>query len=343
MNYQSPDHAPGLRLHFNENTAGCSPAVIAALHALTREEASYYPDYAPITAKCERYFDVAPNWVQVTNGLDEGLHLAAQAAAIAQPGFAALVIEPAFEMYAASVEAVGGRVITIMPEPDFSFPLDRILAAIAPDLRLIYLTDPNNPTGLGIPPDCVEAIAAAAPQATVLVDEAYAEFSGRTFIGPALDRHRNLVVGRTFAKAHGLAALRTGALIAHPDALAPLRRVMPPFSVNIAAVRALEAALDDPAHLEWYVGESIVSRDRIYDFCRRFGIGCLPSEANFVLLRIGDQAAALTDALRERGILVRDKSRAPGCAGCIRITAGVVAHTERCLEELEDLLAPRPR
>jgi len=81
MNYQSPDQAPGLRLHFNENTAGCSPAVIAALHALTREEASYYPDYAPITAKCERYFDVAPNWVQVTNGLDEGLHLAAQAAA----------------------------------------------------------------------------------------------------------------------------------------------------------------------------------------------------------------------------------------------------------------------
>jgi len=108
-------------------------------------------------------------------------------------------------------------------------------------------------------------------------------------------------------------------------------------------VRALEAALDDPAHLEWYVGESIVSRDRIYDFCRRFGIGCLPSEANFVLLRIGEQAAALTDALRERGILVRDKSRAPGCAGCIRITAGVVAHTERCLEELEDLLAPSPR
>ncbi len=176
-----------------------------------------------------------------------------------------------------------------------------------------------------------------------VVDEAYAEFSGRTFIGPALDRHRNLIVGRTFAKAHGLAALRSGALIAHPETLAPLRRVMPPFSVNIAAVRALDAAIDDPAHLEWYVGESIVSRERIYDFCRRLGIGCLPSDANFVLLRIGDDAALVAEALRERGILVRDKSRAPGCAGCIRITAGVVAHTELCLEELEDVLASRPR
>ena len=341
MSYAKPPHASGLRLHFNENTAGCSPAVLEALRSIGREDVSLYPDYAAITIATEQYFGVGRGWVQLTNGLDEGLHVVAQFAGRARET-RALVIEPAFEMYAACADGVGLRAVHIPPEPDFRFPLDAILAAIGPDTRLVYLTDPNNPTGLAIPPGAVERVATAAPHALVLVDEAYAEFSGRTFIGPALDRHRALIVGRTFAKAHGLAALRVGALIAHPDTLDPLRRILPPYNVNIAAVFALRAALQDRAYLEWYVTQSVESKRLIYAFCDRRGFKYWKSDANFVLVRVGAEAAALTDDLARRGVLIRDRSRSPGCEGCIRLTAGVVDHTSICLSALEEALASRP-
>lgn len=347
--------APGasLRLHLNENTAGCSPAVLDALRAIDRDDVSYYPDYSGVTAACERWFGVASGWVQLTNGLDEGLHVAAQWAQRAQrteqpadivavPANVVIIVEPAFEMYAACADAAGLRALHIPPEADFRFPLEALLAAISDATRLIYLTDPNNPTGLDIPPGAVEEIAAAAPRALVLVDEAYADFSGRTLIGPALDRHRNVVVGRTFAKGHGLAALRIGALVAHPETIDRLRPLLSPFSINICAVHALQAALADRAHLDWYVAQSAASRALIYGFSRRQGWQTWTSEANFVLVRVGEAAPALVAGLAARGILIRDPSSQPGCHGCVRITAGTVEATEACLRAIEDVLAAAP-
>ena len=340
-----PADGASLRLHLNENTAGCSPAVLAAIRSIGREDTAFYPDYRHVTAAAARYYGVDPEWVQLTNGLDEGLHVVAQATwsrRSAAPVTAAprvLIVDPAFEMYDACAESAGLETAHIGPLPDFQFPVDQILRTIAPDTGLINLTDPNNPTGLPIPPGDIERIAEAAPFAAVLVDEAYAEFSGRTLVGPALEARKNLIVGRTFAKAHGLAALRVGALIAHPDTLTPIARLLPPYSLNICAVRALEAALDDPAYLDWYVGQSVESKQLIYRFSEQQGWHAWPSEANFVLVRIGAGAAAIVAALADRGILIRDRSSAPGCAGCVRITAGVVDHTRRCLEELEDVIA----
>jgi histidinol-phosphate aminotransferase len=243
-------------------------------------------------------------------------------------------------MYRVSAEAVGLPITPIAPKPDFAFPLDELLAA-APQAAIVYLTDPNNPTGLGIPAGAVEQIAAAAPETTILVDEAYADFSKRTLIGPALDRHHNLIVGRTFAKGHGLAALRIGALVAHPDALAPLRALLPPFSLNIAATTALTAALDDEPWVQAYVAQSAMSREQIYTWCTQRGLTFWRSEANFVLVRIGDGAADIVGAMADRGIFIRDRSLAPGCAGCIRISAGTVDATIQCLNTLEDIRASR--
>jgi histidinol-phosphate aminotransferase len=371
MAYIPPSiRAGALRLHFNENTAGCSPAVLAAIHAITREDAAFYPDYEPITAKVAERLGVPATWVLLTNGLDEGLHVAAQWAARAgvhggrqraglKPGptylptyapteaqtsatiWHALITEPAFEMYEACTEILGGEMIRVAPEPDFSFPLGRVLSAMTATTRLVYLTDPNNPTGIGIPAGAVEAIADAAPNAMILVDEAYSDFSGRTLIGPLLERLPRVVIGRTFAKAYGLAALRVGAVIAHPDTIGALRRLLPPFSLNICAIRALDAALDDRGYLEWYVGQASTSKALIYEFCQRTGLQFWTSEANFVLMRVGGDVAALTSAMADRGVLVRDKSRAPGCAGYIRFTAGVVDHTTFALATLEDVLASR--
>jgi histidinol-phosphate aminotransferase len=344
MTYNAPVvPAAGLRLHFNENTGGCSPAVLSALRSIAPTDTAFYPDYAPVTLAAERYFGVPAGWVQLTNGLDEGLHLVAHAAGRGHASAAAIIVEPAFEMYAACADAAGLRQIHIMPDAAFAFPLRQILEASTPDVRLINLTDPNNPTGLAIPPGSVEEIAAARPGTMVLVDEAYAEFSGRTLIGPLLERHPNVIVGRTFAKAHGLAALRVGALIAHPDTLAPMRRLLPPYSLNICAVRALEAAMSDRPHLDAYVAQVEASRRLLYEFSDAHKIRYWPSEANFVLLRLGPDAGAITGALAARGIHIRDKSSAPGCDGCVRITAGVLAHTRACLAALEDVLASRGR
>lgn len=337
--------ASPLRLHLNEHIAGCSPAVLASIRALDRESFGRYPDVAAVAAKAAAWIGVPPECVLLTNGLDEGLHLVAQwarrvALNPAAPG-SVLIVEPAFEMYAACAEAAGLGISRVLPDADLAFPIERVLAAIAPHTRLIYLNDPNNPAGLGIPAAQLEQVAAAAPQAVVLIDEAYAEFSGRSCALDLPHRRRNVVVGRTFAKAHGLAGLRIGALIAYPDTIETLRRILPPFSINICAATALEAALDDRAYLDWYLEEVKLSKQLVYQFASRHSIPYWPSEGNYVLMRVGDGATAVVSAMAARGILIRDRSSVPGCDGCIRITAGVSAATARCLQELEDVRATR--
>jgi histidinol-phosphate aminotransferase len=352
-NYRSAAPAGALRLHYNENTAGCSPAVLAAIRRITRHDAGHYPDVASIIERIERWFGLSSGWAQITNGLDEGIQMVTQCGVLHGTGTAvasgltgerhAIVVEPTFEVYEMCATSMGAGVVRIPSEPEFRFPLERLCESIAPATRVIYLTDPNNPTGLGIPDGAVEQIASAAPQAFVLVDEAYADFSGRTLIGPLLERQRNVVIGRTFAKGHGIAGLRVGALVAHPSTLSRLRAMQLPFSVNYCAIAALDAALDDRTYLDWYVGESRTSRELVYDFCRRHGLTFWPSEANFVLFRVGPNASVITEALQARQILVRDKSSAPGCAGCIRLTSGVVEHTTLALAALEEILASRTR
>lgn len=349
-----------LRLHYNENTAGCSPAVIAALRSLTPSDVSTYPDYAAITDRVARWLQAPPDAVVLTNGLDEGLYAVAQLGvqgrheaspdtserAIVAEGHEVapcefIQVDPTFEMFEEFTRIVRATLVRIAPDDDFAFPLQRVLDAIRPETRVVYLVDPNNPTGLPLPAGAVEAVAEAAPHAMVLVDEAYADFSGRTSIDAALSRHANLVIGRTFAKGHGLAGLRVGALVAQPATLARLCTVLPPFNVNVAAVKALEAALDDDAYLRWSVAQAAESRARIEAFCTRHQLQYWPSQGNFVLVRVGDRAGAIASALASRGILLRDKSAAPGCRGCLRITAGTKAHTTATLAALEETLASR--
>lgn len=333
-----------LRLHMNEHSMGCSPAVLAAIRAVTREDIARYEDPAESTRLAERWFGVDEGWLLLTNGLDDGLNAATQGMAAStrrEPRAAqsaAIVVEPAFEMYALYAEGANLDVVRVLPPASLEFDLDAVLGALSPDVRVVYLTDPNNPTGLAIPDGAVARICEAAPHAIVLLDEAYSEYSGQTAIGPMLDRHRNLIVGRTFAKAYGLAGLRIGAIVAHPDTLAPARRVLPPFGLNICAARALEAAFGDRAYTDWSVAQASESKELVYDFCRRHHVAFWPSEANFVLMRVGSRATAIVDAMLERGFLLRDRSLVPGCQGCIRMTAGMVEATSQALDAFADCL-----
>ena len=347
--YERPTAAPGgLRLHLNENTAGCSPGVLAALREVTGEDVAFYPDYTAVERDTATYLGVPREQVALINGLDEGIFVAVVAAARETVAGSStirpevIVPLPAFDMYGVTTRAVGGLLVEVMPEPGFRLPVAGLLAAITPRTRLVFITSPNNPTGVRVSLAEIDRVASALPaEALLFVDEAYHDFCGDTAL-PLITSRRNLIVGRTFAKGHGLAALRAGCLIAHPDTLARIRPIVPPYSLNVCAAAGLRAALADRARLAWYVGQVERSREIIYGMCARLALTCWTSGANFVLLRVGERAADVVATLAARGIFIRDRSGDPGCEGCVRITAGVVEHTQQCVAALERILCAEP-
>jgi histidinol-phosphate aminotransferase len=334
--------ASGLRLHLNENTAGCSPAVVDAIANLSRVDLAAYPDYDDAIAATAARLQVEPDALLLTNGLDEGILAAAMVAlrgCSPTTPLEAIVVVPAFDMYASCTDAVGGTVIEVALGREFEFPLRDVVASITERTRLIWLTNPNNPTGQSIPRDAIVEIARSAPRALTFVDEAYVDFGGTSLIGDSvLDELPQLVVGRTFAKAYGLAGLRAGAVVGAPDTIRSLRRVVPPYSVNACVAAALPAAFGDASFYEWYVGQVAQSRAILYEELTRLGVTHWESDANFVLARFPGRAAAIVAALSARGVHVRDRSHDRGCADCLRMTAGVVEHTRELIAALEEVL-----
>ncbi len=337
-----PEIYDGLRLHQNENTGGCSPRVLEALARLRPEEIGFYPPYEAVTGACARYLGVTADRLTLVNGLDEGIM--ALAVAYLRPSAGsplvpeAIVPEPAFEIFRFDTAVAGGRLVQLMPKPDFRFALDDMLAAITPQTRVVFLTNPNNPTGVSMPLDAIATIAGRVPKdAVVFVDEAYAEFAGRSFI-PELSSFPNVIVGRTFSKAYGLAGLRVGAMVGAPVALDPVRYAIPVYSVNIAAVVALRAALADVDYLREYLRQVTASKALLYSACERLGLVFWPSDANFVLVRVGDRVGDVIDGARARGVYLSNRSTEPGCEGCLRIATGLVEHTKHAIDVIEEVL-----
>ena len=336
-----PNPGDGLRLHLNENTGGCSARVLEAIRRVRPSDVSTYPSYGDAVTATARHFDVDPDWVLLTNGLDEGILMAAvgHIARMRRHDAETIVPLPAFDPYPNSTAAVGATAVRVPPDADFAFPTQAVIDAMTPRTRMIFLNTPNNPTGQLIRLTDLARIAEAAPEAVVLIDEAYIEFGGTTFL-PQLPRFRNVLVGRTFSKAYGLAGLRVGVVIGHPDVLTPVRAVTLPFNINGVALAALGAALSDMEFLPRYGAQVHESRERLYAACRRLGLEYWPSAANYVLVRVGE-AAPFVAALAARAVHVRDRSKDPVTPGCIRITAGIVEHTDAAIEALESVMAAR--
>lgn len=326
----------GLRLDFNENPSGCSPQVLARLHELTAEQLGQYPDRAPVEAIVAKVLGVDPESVLLTNGVDEGIHLLCET--YLEPDDEVLIPVPTFSMYAVYAAATGARTIPVPSGDDFAFPLTALMDHITPRTRLIALANPNNPTGGVIPQDDLLRILFAAPHAAVLVDEAYFEFCGQTLL-PRLAEFPNLFIARTFSKAYGLAGLRAGVLIGPPDHLEMIRRVSSPYNVNAAALACIPEALADQDYVQNYVAEVLHGRELLAAELRAANIPFWPSAANFLLARFAERSAAFLAGMKRRGILLRNRSGDPGCDGCIRITLGSLAHTERLLTAMRESLA----
>jgi len=337
-----PDPGDGLRLHLNENTGGCSPRVLDAIQRMRTTDVSTYPSYPDLVRACARHFDVDPDWILLTNGLDEGILMAAVGhISRARIHDAETIIPlPAFDPYPNSTAAVGATAVRIAPGPAFAFPTDAVIAAVTERTRMIFLNTPSNPTGRLIPIPDLERIAEAAPTAVVLIDEAYIEFGGSTFL-PHLGKHPNVLIGRTFSKAYGLAGMRVGVVIGQPQALDPVRAVTLPFNINAVAMAATLAALEDREFLPNYAAQVAESRERLYSACRRLGLEHWESAANFVMVRVGDQVTQVVEALAQRGVHVRDRSKDPATPGCIRVTAGLLTHTDVAIEALVSVMSGR--
>jgi histidinol-phosphate aminotransferase len=337
-----PDPGDGLRLHLNENTGGCSPRVLDAIRRVQTSDVSTYPSYPALVRACAAHFGIDPEWVLLTNGLDEGILMAAVGHIARARAFDAetIIPLPAFDPYPNSTAAVGATAIRIPPRPGFAFQTDEVIAAVTPRTRMIFLNTPNNPTGQLISRGDLKRIAAAAPHAVVLIDEAYIEFGGDTFL-PELPRYPNVLVGRTFSKAYGLAGMRVGILMGQPHALDAVRAVTLPFNINGVAMAATRAALDDREFLPSYAAQVAESRERLYAACQSLGLTYWTSAANFVLVHVGDAVPVFVEALAARKVHVRDRSKDPATPGCIRITAGVLEHTTAAIEALQSVATGR--
>jgi len=324
-----------LRLDFNENTFAASPKVIERLKQTTAEELTKYPEREGVERVAAAHFGLAAEQVLLTNGVDEAIHLVC--AAFLEEEDEAIICTPTFFMYEVSVRMMTAHLTRVQADASLEFPYERFLAAIMPKTKLMIVASPNNPTGAVVSREQLLAICAAAPQAVVMVDEAYYHFFGETVMAD-VGNVPNLLVARTFSKAYGMASLRIGLLAGDAGLMKYVRKVSSPYNVNGVALDCLPAALADDAYVAWYAEQVHAGRARMMDGLRALGVEFFPSHANFVLMKIGVRHAELVKAMRARGVLLRDRSADPGCDGYVRITIGVEEHVTRGLEALEESL-----
>jgi len=324
-----------LRLDFNENTFSPSPRVIERLRRITAEGLTKYPGRERVERITATHFGLQPDQVLLTNGVDEAIHLVC--AAFLEETDEALISTPTFFMFEVSTRMMTTHLTRVQADASLEFPYDRFIAAITPQTKLIIVASPNNPTGAVVSREHLLAICAAAPQAVVLVDEAYYHFFGETLFTD-VGKVPNLLVARTFSKAYGLANLRIGLLAGNTALMQYVRKVSSPYNVNGVALDCLPVALADDAYVAWYAAQVNTGRARMMDGLRALGVDFFPSHANFVLMKIGAKHAELVATMRACGVLLRDRSTDPGCDGYVRITIGVEEHVTRGLAALQESL-----
>ncbi|HXX20639.1 MAG TPA: histidinol-phosphate transaminase [Candidatus Acidoferrum sp.] len=324
-----------LRLDFNENPIGCSPAVRRALAKLSAASISAYPEQETVRRKAARYFGVRPEELLLTNGTDEALSLVVNT--FVESGDRVLFVEPTYAMYRFYSELAGARIIAPRYDAQMRFPWNDVVAALREGLRVFFLPNPNSPTGNLLSHDELRRILKAATRTMVVIDEAYFEFSGVTVI-PWIRRQKNLIVTRTFSKTTGLAGLRLGCIFVNSEMAATMRKAQSPYPVNVAALAAAEAAMRDRAFIARTVGEVQRGRRELERGLARLGVKWFPSAGNFLLVYFGERSKKIVAALERRGILLRDRSSDFGGEGYVRITLGTLAQTRRLLRELENIL-----
>lgn len=327
-----------VKLASNENPLGVPESARRAMIEAAAEIARY-PDSNgfDLKAAISRKYAVPAEWITLGNGSNDILELAAHA--LVQPGQSIVYAQYSFAVYALATQEVGARAI-VVPARDFGHDMDAMLAAIAPDTRVVFVANPNNPTGTFVPAPMMERFLAKVPADVVVVlDEAYNEYLPvelRFDSSEWVRRHPNLLVSRTFSKAYGLAGLRVGFGLAQTELTDLLNRVRQPFNVNSLAQAAAIAALDDQAFLDRSYEVNMQGLQRLQSALDAMGLQYVPSYGNFVLVRVGD-AATVFERLLRSGVIVRPVG-AYGLPEWLRVSVGLPEENEKFLAALAKAL-----
>ncbi len=333
-----------VKLASNENPLGPSPRVHEVLAGRFAELARY-PDGNGFALKQALAGRHGVDMAQITlgNGSSDVLEFVVRV--FVQPGDEVLFSAHAFAMYPIVTQAAGAQAV-VAPARDWGHDLEAMRSLISERTRVIFVANPNNPTGTWLPGDELQAFIAAVPERiAVVVDEAYFEYASSPALGAAgypdasrwLDRFPNLVVTRTFSKAYGLAGLRVGYSLSHPDMANLLSRIRPPFNVNSLALVAAEVALADEAHVRQAVHLNVEEMARVTDAVTDMGLDFIPSIGNFISIDVGADAASVYDALLYAGVIVRPVANY-GMPRHLRVTLGLAAENERFLAALRKVL-----
>jgi len=324
-----------VKLASNENPLGASPKALEAVRAALPDIARY-PDgngFELKAALADRY-GVAREQIVLGNGSNDLLEFAARAFLV--PGASALFAQHAFAVYPLVTQAVGARGIEV-PACDFGHDLKAMLDAIEEDTRVVFIANPNNPTGTLLSAEALLDFLEQVPRSVLVVlDEAYTEYLADDIRPDSigwLKRFPNLLITRTFSKAYGLAGLRVGFALAHPDVADMLNRVRQPFNVNSLAQVAAAAALGDTAFLQQSYQLNQQGMAQLTEGFKRLGIGYIPSYGNFVSFRIGN-ATAMYQSLLRKGVIVRPVANY-GMPEYLRVSIGLEAENAKFLQALE--------
>ena len=327
-----------IKLASNENPLGPSPKALAAI-ARAAAELTRYPDGAgfELKAALARRNNVDPRQIVLGNGSNEILELAAHT--FLRPGTSAIYSRHSFAVYPLATQAFGATGIEV-PAIEFGHDLDAMRAAIRDDTRIVWVANPNNPTGTWLPSERVKAFIAAVPRhVLVVLDEAYNEYLApeqQANTAAWVSEFPNLVLSRTFSKAYGLAALRIGYGLMDASVAAMLERVRQPFNVNALAQAAAIAALDDAHYVRDSCEKNRAGMAQLEQGFARLGLEFIPSHANFICVKVGD-AARINLALMKRGIIVRPVANY-SMPEHLRVTIGTTAENTRFLGALGDIV-----
>ncbi|MBA4421398.1 MAG: histidinol-phosphate transaminase [Anaerolinea sp.] len=330
-----------IKLSSNENPLGTSPMAIQAMIKEVQENVHYYPEaLSPLlVAKLARIYQLDPNQFFINNGVDGVLSMIAMA--FINSGDEVVTSQYSFYSYQSVTAHMDGKMILIPQTQDRRFNIDAIIAALTPKTKIVFLCNPNNPTGTITTRDEFERLLSSVPENCLLVsDEAYYEFVDAPDYPqtiPYLKDHSNLIITRTFSKVMGLAGVRVGYAIAHESIIRVLRKVCDAFPVNRIAQAGALAGLDDQEFIDRSVRIVKQGRYQLYHGLLNMGLNAIPSHTNFVLVDLGIPVAQIYEAMLSQGVIVRPLGP-QGLPSCLRITVGTSIQNERALIALKRAL-----
>jgi histidinol-phosphate aminotransferase len=324
----------GLRMDTSTNPLGANPAAREALKLCMEMDLNHYPSPYSDRLRCALgdLYSLPPDDFVVGNGSDEALDIIFKS--FLEPGETVVLPYPGYSLHSYFVKVNAGKVMLVDLDEDFQLDVDKLNKAKG---KVLLLCNPNNPTSNTFRHEDIEAVIDGVPGRIVVVDEAYGEFAGKSFI-PELEEYENVIVTRTFSKAYALAGMRIGYAVSNPDLASVMQRVKIPYSLNRVSEMVALKALDDQEFVKHSVKVVNEGRKQLHEGLERLGFEVFLSEANFILFKGKIDHKLLAGRLAKKGVMIRDFGDKRRLENCVRTTIGTERMNQLLLDKIEEVL-----